>query len=387
MKLLVVSHACVTPINQSFYVDVAEATGWEIELVVPEVWTTEYRANVRTERWPAFNGTLHTIPVFKSGNIPLHLYRNLMVGLLQRSRMDAIYMHHEPYGAATFQVYLANRLSREVPVGFYAAQNIVKSYPPPFRWFERYVFDHSAFAFPVAQGASDVLRQKGFTGRTEVLPLPIDLDIYQRRPEWATTRRRELAIAEGEFVIGYLGRLVEEKGLASLLRACSMLEGRWRCVMVGSGPFEAELRRLADELGIAASIVWVGAVPHQEAPGWFSLFDLFVLSSETRPNWKEQFGRVIVEANACGTAVVGTESGEIGNVIRTTTGGITVPEGDTQALAASIQRMMADPAQRLALAAAGQQQARTLYDQRRLARTFASTIEAACVGSTAREKL
>jgi glycosyltransferase involved in cell wall biosynthesis len=377
MKLLVISHACVTPINQSFYVDVAETTGWDIELVVPELWETEYKAGVKTERWPAFTGKLRTIPVLKSGNIPLHVYRSAMVGLLKRARPDAIYMHHEPYGAATMQVYMANRMAGNAPIGFYAAQNILKKYPLPFRWFERYVFGHSGFAFPVAPGALQVLREKGYKARAEVLPLPIDLEIYRHRPEWAAEKRRELGIGADEFVIGYLGRLVEEKGLASLFRACAMLKGNWRCVLVGSGGFEPELRGLANELGIAGRIVFEGFVPHQEAPGWFSLFDLFALPSETRPHWKEQFGRVIVEANACGTAVVGTESGEIGNVIRSTAGGVTVPEANAPALAAAIQCMLDDPTRRLAMAASGASAARTIYDQQHLARRFAGTIEAA----------
>jgi len=381
MKLLVISHACVTPINQSFYADVADATGWEIELVVPEAWKTEYKPTVRAERWPTFTGDLHTIPVLKPGNIPLHFYKSFIVNLLKQSRPNAIYMHHEPYGAATIQWYMANRIAGNVPIGFYAAQNILKKYPIPFRWFEHYVFEHSAFAFPVAAGALDVLREKGYKARATVLPLPIDLEIYRRQSHWAAQKRRELGIEQDEFVIGYLGRLVEEKGLASLLRACAKLNGKWRCVLVGSGVFDSELRRLALELGITDRIVFPGFVPHQEAPGWFSLFDLFALPSETRANWKEQFGRVIVEANACETVVVGTESGEIGNVIRSTGGGVTVPEANVPALAAAIQRLIADPVRRLDLAATGARAARTIYDQRHLAREFASTINAAVADS------
>jgi glycosyltransferase involved in cell wall biosynthesis len=377
MKLLVVSHACVTPINQSFYVDVAEATGWEVELVIPAVWATEYKAGVRTERWPAFRGPIHSIPVVKPGNIPLHVYKSALVGLLKQARPDAIYMHHEPYGAATMQVFLANRLAGNAPIGFYAAQNILKRYPPPFAWFERYVFQHAAFSFPVAPGALEVLRTKGYRGRAEVLPLPIDLEIYQRRQAWADAKRAELGIGRDDFVIGYLGRLVEEKGLANLLRACATLRGSWRCVLVGSGAFEPELRRLAGELGIAGRIVFPGFVPHQEAPGWFSLFDVFALPSETRPNWKEQFGRVIVEANACGTPVVGTDSGEIAHVIHSTGGGLVVPEADPGAFAAALQSLIDDPGRRGELAGRGETAARSRYDQRTIARQFAAEIETA----------
>ncbi len=374
-KLLVVSHACITPINQSFYADVQETTGWDIDLVIPAVWATEYKAAVAVERWPAFSGGLNAVPVFKPGNIPLHAYRSPMVGLLRRTKPDAIYVHHEPYGLATFQMYVANRLAGRVPIGFYAAQNILKRYPPPFRWFEKYVMGHSDFALPVAQGSLDVLRDKGYAGRAEVLPLPIDTSIYRRQPEWAFAKRAELGIERDEFVIGFLGRLVEEKGLQTLLRACARLRGKWRCVLVGSGPFETELRALAAELGIAERVMFPGFVPHQDAPGWFSLFDVFALPSETRPHWKEQFGRVIVEANGCETAVVGADSGEIGSVLRSTGGGVLVPEASPREFAAALQVFMDEPNQRFAFAKAGAEAARTQYDQRLLARRFAALVE------------
>ncbi len=106
-----------------------------------------------------------------------------------------------------------------------------------------------------------------------------------------------------------------------MLQAAHMLQNRpWRCILVGSGPYQSELQRTAQRLGIEDHVLFIGFVPHEQAPGWLSLFDVLILASETRPNWKEQFGRVILEANACGTAVIGTESGEIGNVLRNTGG-------------------------------------------------------------------
>ncbi len=387
MKLMIVSHACVTPINQNFYAQVSELTGWDVSLVIPAVWSTEYKANVEPTRWEGFAGPIHMIPVWKPGNIPLHVYKNTMVGVLRKEAPNAIYVHHEPYGLATFQIYMANRLVGNCPTGFYAAQNIVKQYPPPFRWFEHYVFSQSSFAFPVAHGALDVLRQKGYRGEAEVLPLPLDPGIYQRRPEWAASKRSELGLGTDEFVIGYLGRLVEEKGLCSLLGAAAILKDRrWTCVLVGSGPLESRLRALAAELGIADRLIFAGYVPHEEAPGWFSLFDLFVLPSETRPNWKEQFGRVIVEANACRTAVLGTQSGEIGNVLRTTGGGVTVPEANKDALAEAILFLMENPSQRRKLAETGEQSALREYGQLHLTRRFAATIESAMSRTAKKEK-
>ncbi len=380
MKLLVISHACITPINQSLFVDVIQQTGWDVELVIPSSWNSEYKDNIQVSRWKNFHGTIHSIPVWKAGNIPLHIYKETMVGLLRKVRPDVIYVHHEPYGLATAQVYLANKMVDDCPIGFYAAQNIFKSYPFPFRFFEQQVLKRSDFAFPVSEGALDVIRHKGYTGCAEVLPLALDKDVYHPNPAWAAAKRAELGIAEDEFVIGYLGRLVEEKGLQSMLQAAHMLENRrWRCVLVGSGPYQSELQKTIQRLGIEDHVLFIGFVPHEEAPGWLSLFDVLVLASEARPNWKEQFGRVILEANACGTAVIGTESGEIGNVLRNTGGGLIVPENDIPELARAILNLANNPEQTRQLALQGAAAVSQKYDQAYLASRFVTVIRQAFV--------
>jgi glycosyltransferase involved in cell wall biosynthesis len=75
--------------------------------------------------------------------------------------------------------------------------------------------------------------------------------------------------------------------------------------------------------------------------------------------------------------VIGTESGEIGNVLRATGGGVVVPEADTRALCEALRTMEADPASRAFLAAAGRAAVRELYDQTHLAQRFASVIQEA----------
>lgn len=378
MKLLVVSHACVTAVNQAFFADAARLSGWDIDIAVPERWNTEYAASVEPERWPTFAGNLYRIPVWKSGNIPLHVYKRTMIGLLRTVKPDLIYVHHEPYGAATAQVYLANALSCRAPIGFYAAQNIVKNYPVPFRWFEQMVFRASSFCFPVTMGADEVLRKKGYRGRSQVLPLAVDAAVYRPQREWAERKKAELGFAPQEFIFGYIGRLTEEKGLASLLEAASRIqEPGWRCVLVGSGPMEAALRGEVERLGLTAKVLFAGYVPHSAVAGWLTMMDVLLLPSETRPNWKEQFGRVIVEANACETAVIGTDSGEIASVLRATGGGVVVPEKDAGALHQAMQRLMTHRAETEALALQGAESARRFFDQEYLAEQFVTTLREA----------
>ena len=88
-------------------------------------------------------------------------------------------------------------------------------------------------------------------------------------------------------------------------------------------------------------MTWRGAVPHDKAPVEISKFDVLILPSRTAATWKEQFGHVLIEAMAMGVPVIGSSSGEIPNVIGRPD--LVFPEGDVQALAAILERMIRQP--------------------------------------------
>ena len=217
---------------------------------------------------------------------------------------------------------------------------------------------------------------KGYGGIAEVLPLAVDDKKYYPRPLEAQKLRDQLQIASDDFVVGYLGRLVEEKGLRTLIQALSAIaDQRWSCVIAGAGPIESELREEAKRAGLAHRIHLVGYVPHDQAPDWLSLFDVLVLPSETKRHWREQFGRVLVEANACGTAVIGSACGEIPAVIRSTRGGIVVPEAAPPALADAIADLLHDRNKLHEFSERGRNAATTEYKQTRLAGRFSAVLE------------
>ena len=145
MKILVVSHSCATPVNQHLYAEVERLTGWDITLVVPSNWKTEYGKTVGGERWPSFKGRIIPVPVWRSGNIILHAYKTRFGRLIKQIRPDAIYVNHEPDAVATAQVFRANQATLRCPIGFYSCQNLNKRYPIPFRWTESMVLRRSSF--------------------------------------------------------------------------------------------------------------------------------------------------------------------------------------------------------------------------------------------------
>jgi L-malate glycosyltransferase len=375
MKLLVVSHPCVTPVNQQFFAEVESLSGWELTIIVPSNWRSEYGRVNSVVRWPEFRGRLIGIPVYNSGNIPLHAYRTLWTSLLKRELPDVIYVHHESYALATAQVYLANRLSLKRPIGFYSAQNILKRYPPPIEQIQRTVLRRSSFALPVSSDAEEVLRKKGYQGVSTILPPGIDPNVYNPRQDGQQLRQRLRGSAE-EVIIGYVGYIIEEKGLATLLRALSKLKDlHWSLVVVGTGPYATSFERLARQLGLSQQVRQLGYVPHTDVPLYLSAFDLLVLPSETRGGLKEQFGRVIIEALACGTPVIGSNSGEIPRLLQATGGGLIFPEGKAEALARQIRRLVEDPALRRESATKGQARVLTEYTNRSLADRFVLAIE------------
>ena len=377
MHLLIVSHACITPINQQLYAELARITSWRVTLVVPSSWRDEY-GNVRAPaRWPAFHGEIIPVRIVGSGNIPLHAYRSLFVRVLRELRPDAVYVHHEPYALATAQVFAAHRAVGRGPIGFYSAQNLLKRYPPPFRWTEQGVLRRAAFAVTVSETVAGVLRAKGFAGEVSISPLGVDPAVH-RPSEDADRLRSQLGIHGHELVVGYVGRVAEEKGVMTLLNALKYIEDvPWRLVVVGSGPLDAAFEERASTLGLASRVVRAGFVSHADVPAYLSLFDVLAVPSETRPNWKEQFGRVLIEAWACGTPVIGSDSGEIPHLIAASGGGVTFPEGDAGALSAQLRSLLADDRLRRSLAEAGRSTVLAKFTHETLATSLAETIDRA----------
>ncbi len=170
----------------------------------------------------------------------------------------------------------------------------------------------------------------------------------------------EPAPSEGErpFTVGYAGRLVESKGLRDLLAAVRMLAAPVELVLIGNGEMRAELEG-AEIPGSRVRVL--DGLGHDRMAEGFAQLDVLALPSRTTPTWKEQFGRVIVEALWCGVPVVGSDSGEIPWLIDLTGGGLVFPEGDPAALAARLTELREDPALRDRLAARGGEAARRLF--------------------------
>jgi glycosyltransferase involved in cell wall biosynthesis len=162
--------------------------------------------------------------------------------------------------------------------------------------------------------------------------------------------------------IGYVGRMVNEKGGDILLRAFATVAKAHepvRLVLAGNGPEREAWRALSHELGIADRVTWLDVVPHDQVPILMARLGVLVLPSRSMPWWKEQFGLVLAQAMSMGIPVVGARSGAIPEVIGRDD--LLFEEGDHAGLAEILQRLIGSRELRGIVSDWGYRRAKELY--------------------------
>lgn len=256
---------------------------------------------------------------------------------------DVLDLHEEPFALATFEVLVLARLRawlrrRPVPPYFlYSAQNLAKRYPVPFRRLERAALRGAAGLHVCNDEAGRIVRAKGATGVVRTIPLGLDPAVFHAAPA-AHGGPPDRGARDGTVRVGYAGRLAAHKGVATLVDAV-LGEPRLSLVLAGDGPQARDLRERAAPAG--GRVTFLGALEGSALAGFYRSLDVLAVPSLETPGWVEQFGRVAVEAMACGTPVVASDSGALPDVVGGA--GLLVPPGDPDALRAALVRVGTDP--------------------------------------------
>lgn len=152
---------------------------------------------------------------------------------------------------------------------------------------------------------------------------------------------------QGKRVILTVARLVERKGIDMVIKAMpKVLEAIPNVVylVIGIGPYQGKLERLARGLGLEGRVIFVGRVPDEELPYYYNICDLFVLVSRTLADKGEieGFGIVFLEAGACGKPVIGGRGGGTSEAIEEGVTGLLVDPLDVNEIANAIIRVLQD---------------------------------------------
>jgi glycosyltransferase involved in cell wall biosynthesis len=281
----------------------------------------------------------------------------MRLGRILRERWDLVHCWEEPYVLAGGQVGALT--SRKTPLVFFTDQNLPKNYPPPFGWIERYCVRRCSGWIGAGVSVIEALTNRGYASKPHRM-IPHGVDLTRFYPNGAAREqiRRGLGWSiNGPPVIGYLGRFVPEKGLEMLTRVLDEVPSPWRALFVGAVPMESAVRRWAATRPDRIRVVT--QVRHDEVPNYLNAMDFLCAPSQTTARWREQFGRMLIEAFACGVAVAASDSGEMPNVVGEA--GVIIPERDEAAWVQAVGNLIDNGSQRAALARSGLERARSIY--------------------------
>lgn len=348
MRVLLVSHTYLAPINHAK----PRALAGHVDLTVltPRRWP-DALFTLQAGPAPAY---FRSLPVLAAGRALRHVYPPAaLVRLLGQIRPDLVHVEEEPPSLA-----LAEFAALKARFGYRLTCFTWENARTPRGLagrMEAFNMGRCCGVMAGNQEAARLLRGRGFTRPIAVIPqLGVD-------PEEFSPRAAEPGRA---LTVGYVGRLTAAKGVRVLLQAAQALP-QAAFELVGGGPLQAEIRAWTQQHGLEHRVRLSPAVAHSRVPERLQALDVLVLPSLSTPEWKEQFGHILIEAMACGVAVVGSDSGAIPEVIGEA--GLVVPEGDSAALAAALRRLAGDPSLRQRLAAAGRARVLAGFTHERIA--------------------
>jgi glycosyltransferase involved in cell wall biosynthesis len=373
-RLLTIGHSYAVRVNRRLAHEFSRVgkDDWEITAIAPRHFqgTRDLRA-VSLQMADDEPCRVDGIRAYMTGRIHCFWYG----AALRRHLAQPWHLVHcweEPYILAGWQIAGWTRPSSRLVI--VTAQNWSKHYPPPFRWTERSVLRRSSGWVHFGKTIETALIDRpGYRERPHrLIPMGVDCQHFQpSQPDKLAVRQGLGWQPDGPPVVGFLGRFTPEKGVSLLTRILDRMRLEWRALFVGAGPLEGELRKWATRHGNRVRIC--NNVGHDDVPRYLNAMDVLCAPSQTTPTWREQFGRMLVEAFACGVPVMGSDSGEIPYVIEDA--GDIVPEADESAWEAALGQLLESPSRRFELASRGRQRAIAKFDWPVIARQHLDFFE------------
>jgi glycosyltransferase involved in cell wall biosynthesis len=375
MRLLIVDHNAIDELARGIYEMLGQTWPGGVTLLVPERWHNGYSMRHFTGESSGSGLELLSSRMVLPQRTHRMVYRDLP-RILSRVSPEILFINAEP---ENFQTWHAAHLARQRPamkLVFSSWRNIdhrAVGYPYRLQQLhlraERSVLQRADHGIAFTPSAGAIYGRYGYSHMTYIPPA---VDTRAFVPRDSRAEREKLGLTE--FTVGFVGRLIKEKGVDELLQASALCRIPHQLLIAGDGPERGSLQALSRSLGIVPRTIWVGSLPPARIPDIINAMDVLVLPSRTGAFWKEQFGRVLIEAMACRVPVIGSSSGAIPQVIGNA--GVIVEEGNHHALAAAVARLYDDRTLREDLAERGSQRVKRRYSLSVVAAAYRSLFGA-----------
>lgn len=321
MKICVVGHSLVIKKYQKPLMQIREK-GHKVFLITPNL----YKEGGRIVKVDYSNETIHhlSLNVFmgKLGQQNLHFYYNLVriISYVIKFKPDICYLYEEPHSLVTTQFTIFYKLfSKKTKIIIWTSNNRVQNFFTEYmfcdprkyllslnEWFN---YKYSDAIIAISKYASDVLIKKKYLKKIFIVSTHfINLEHFDYKLKIRNKKGDNI-------IIGFIGRINEQKGLDILINAIADLgqlyldKKKIKLLFIGRGEKYIKNRNRAKELDIDRYIKWENFISYESMPEEIGKMDILVVPSRQLGGIREKFGRVVIEAMAMKTAVIVSDSG------------------------------------------------------------------------------
>ncbi len=359
MKVLFIYHCGLSQDAKAFYREYVKQ-GVDLAVIVPSkiilnlAYDSGYFYSSKDDEsgYKFFPVDLRKPQSYGEGFKFFHLFKTI-----KKINPDVIHVQDEYSSFYLAQVIICRNIlyTKKIPIICYAAQNIQYKILPPSFVFDSLSHFLKRTLRKIIQPMALFLNKKYLDGvvgtSTEALEIikkiganmpmrrifyGVDFEVFYPKPRYEC--REKLEIPKDITLVGNIGRFDQEKGLQNLVKAVSQLD-KYYLMLLGGGAHEPTLQKLIDSLELRKRFFHFNNADRLDLVNYYNALDIFVLPSLTTHDWKEQYGRVLVEAMACGLSIVGSSSGAIAEVLEGYPRGLIFKEDDVNDLVEKIKNV------------------------------------------------
>ncbi len=350
MRAMILARLYANPLDRGKLRALA-GLGAELTVLVPDISGAPDRSRFESE------GNIRIVPVPARGSLEapeeLRWSGRALRRAIRETRPELLQVEEEPWSA------VARKAAREahragIPLVGFSRIPWPSRLPAGASRRRRLVVNIAAAVAATSELAAEPLRRERPELTVSVIPqsgVDVPASIVQRN--------------DGTVNIGFIGRLVVERGLDLVLPVLTRLGSGWRLLVSGTGPEQIALEALAERLGIAANVTWLGAQPRPRRLALMQDLDILVSTPRGGDGWQDLVATPVMLAMAHGIPVVGSRHGVLPE--RVGDGGLLVPPDDGEALAEALADLVQDQSKRHALGLAARRRAQEEFSHHAVA--------------------
>jgi glycosyltransferase involved in cell wall biosynthesis len=351
IDILAVSQASFTAINRTIY-SALKSRGWNIHLVAPAKLIFSGRLSGAEPEQPG-DPQIHFLKL--NGNNPRIQWYKGLIQTLDSLKPQIVYLDNDPASFMATRIGIWCRFNNaklvcqscenlSIKIGKVYQRQGLKGIPAALmkNIFSLVSKKLSSHVFVISNDGADVFKDLGYNSVSKT-PLGFNENIFFVDDDARNRIRKEKDLDTITFA--YFGRLVPEKGIHIMLEALSRIKDlKWKLLMddfeIYANPYTEEIKQQIGKLKIQDRVIYFHA-SHTGIAAYMNAADVVLLPSISTPVWKEQYGRVVPEAMACGKILVVSATGALPELVAEA--GITFPEKNIEELVKIMRDIILNP--------------------------------------------